>query len=33
MVMFLRARKEGDTLLAGISTRRLVRVRTGSPQG
>jgi hypothetical protein len=33
MVMFLRARKEGDSLLAGISTRRLVRVRTGSPQG
>jgi hypothetical protein len=33
MVMFLRARKEGDSLLAGISTRRLVRVRTSAPQG
>jgi hypothetical protein len=32
MVMFLRARKEGDSLLAGISTRRLVRVRTAAPQ-
>ena len=27
MVMFIRARKEGDNILAGISSRRLVRVR------
>jgi hypothetical protein len=33
MVMFIRARKEGDNLLAGISGRRLVRVRTGAPSG
>ena len=31
MVMFIRARKQGDTLLAGISSRRLVRVRTAAP--
>jgi hypothetical protein len=31
MVMFIRARKEGDSLLAGISSRRLVRVRTAQP--
>jgi hypothetical protein len=31
MVMFVRARKDGDSLLAGISTRRLVRVRTNRP--
>jgi hypothetical protein len=31
MVMFIRARREGDDLLAGISTRRLVRVRTAAP--
>jgi hypothetical protein len=31
MVMFIRARKDGDSLLAGISSRRLVRVRTATP--
>jgi hypothetical protein len=31
MVMFIRARKEGDSILAGISSRRLVRVRTARP--
>jgi hypothetical protein len=31
MVMFVRARKEGDDLLVGVSTRRLVRVRTAQP--
>lgn len=31
MVMFVRARKDGDDLLAGVSTRRLIRVRTASP--
>jgi hypothetical protein len=31
MVMFIRARKEGDNILAGISSRRLVRVRTARP--
>lgn len=31
MVMFVRARKEGDDLLAGVSTRRLIRVRTARP--
>jgi hypothetical protein len=31
MVMFLRARKDGDSILAGISSRRLVRVRTARP--
>jgi hypothetical protein len=31
MVKFIRARREGDTILAGVSTRRLVRVRTARP--
>jgi len=31
MVMFVRARKEGDDLLTGVSSRRLVRVRTARP--
>jgi hypothetical protein len=31
MVMFVRARRQGDDLLAGISTRRLIRVRTVRP--
>jgi hypothetical protein len=31
IVMFVRARKQGDNLLAGVSTRRLVQVRVGSP--
>ena len=31
MVMLVRARKEGDDLLAGVSTRRLVRVWTAPP--
>jgi hypothetical protein len=31
IVMFVRARKQGDNLLAGVSTRRLVQVRVASP--
>lgn len=31
MVKFIRARKDGDILQAGVSSRRLVRVRTAKP--
>ena len=31
ITMFVRARKQGDELLAGVSTRRLVQVRLGNP--
>lgn len=31
IVMFIRARKEGDNILAGVSTRRLAQLRTASP--
>jgi hypothetical protein len=33
VVMFVRARKQGDNLLAGVSTRRLVQVRVARPVG
>jgi hypothetical protein len=33
IVMFVRARKQGDNLLAGVSTRRLVQVRVDRPVG
>ncbi|MDX6514183.1 MAG: hypothetical protein QOE36_3687, partial [Gaiellaceae bacterium] len=32
LVMFVRARKPGDNLLAGVSTRRLVQLGVSSPQ-
>lgn len=31
LVMFVRARKSGDNLLAGVSTRRLVQVQVSAP--
>ena len=31
LVVFLRARKQGESLLSGVSTRRLVQVTLGSP--
>jgi hypothetical protein len=33
VVMFVRARKQGENLLAGVSTRRLVQVRVARPVG
>ena len=31
LVIFVRARKPGDNLLAGVSTRRLVQARVSAP--